>query len=638
MKEIKEFQTESKQLLNLMINSIYTNKEIFLRELISNASDAIDKRKFITLTSEGKYQPVDYEIELSYDEKERSLTIKDNGIGMSKDDLVNNLGTIAKSGSKDFLSKFKEIKDNKDLNIIGQFGVGFYSAFMVAKKIEVKTKTFDDNGYLFISDGVETYSIEEIEKDELGTEIKIYLKDNEEDYNYDKFLSDYEIEDLVKKYSDYIRYPIKMNITSKKAKLDNEGKEIENEYEDVIEEKTLNSMIPLWKKNKNDVSEEELNSFYKSKFSDYEDPLFSLNINVDGIISYNSLVFIPSHAPYNLYSENYEKGLDLYSKGVFVKEKCKELIPDYLKFVKGLVDSNDFDLNISREILQNSPLLRRISDNIENKVISKLKEVKKDDFDKYKKFYEIYGNHIKFGIYSTFGSKKELLQDLLIYKSLIKQDEYISLKEYKENMKENQKYIYFVSGNSLDSIKLLPQLEKYKKEEINVLFLTEEIDEFSLMMLREYEKIEFKNITNENLDNLTDEEKNKIEDLSITHKRILDDLTSSLKGRVDKVVFSSKLIESPVCITTKDNFSLKMEETLKNNNLNKEDTPKASKILEINPDHKLFKAISNLKDEEEISKFASLLYDEAMLLEGFDIEDKTNFVKNLNDLMLKKLD
>lgn len=638
MKEIKEFQTESKQLLNLMINSIYTNKEIFLRELISNASDAIDKRKYITLTSEGKYQPVDYEIELSYDEKERSLTIKDNGIGMSKDDLVNNLGTIAKSGSKDFLSKFKEIKDNKDLNIIGQFGVGFYSAFMVAKKIEVKTKTFDDNGYLFISDGVETYSIEEIEKEEVGTTIKIYLKGNEEDYNYDKFLSDYEIEDLVKKYSDYIRYPIKMNITSKKAKLDNEGKEIENEYEDVIEEKTLNSMIPLWKKNKNDVSEEELNSFYKSKFSDYEDPLFSLNINVDGIISYNSLVFIPSHAPYNLYSENYEKGLDLYSKGVFVKEKCKELIPDYLKFVKGLVDSNDFDLNISREILQNSPLLRRISDNIENKVISKLKEVKKDDFDKYKKFYEIYGNHIKFGIYSTFGNKKELLQDLLIYKSLIKQDEYISLKEYKENMKENQKYIYFVSGNSLDSIKLLPQLEKYKKEEINVLFLTEEIDEFSLMMLREYEKIEFKNITNENLDNLTDEEKNKIEDLSIAHKRILDDLTSSLKGRVDKVVFSSKLIESPVCITTKDNFSLKMEETLKNNNLNKEDTPKATKILEINPDHQLFKAISSLKDEEEISKFASLLYDEAMLLEGFDIEDKTNFVKNLNDLMLKKLD
>ena len=652
MKEVKEFETESKQLLNLMINSIYTNKEIFLRELVSNASDAIDKYKYIALNSNNKYPLKDFSIDISYDKEKRTITIKDNGVGMNKEDLINDLGTIARSGSKDFVNKFsnakkeldKEKKENnqEDLNIIGQFGVGFYSAFMVAKNITVLTKKYDsDEGFKFESDGVKTYTIESNDtlKDS-GTEIILTLKDNTDTEDYDKYLNDYEIEELIKKYSDYIRYPIKMEVTTKKEKLDKDGKPIEGEYEDVKEVKTLNSMVPLWKKNKKDVTDEELANFYKSKFNDYSDPLTSLFINVDGVISYNALVFIPSHAPYNLYSENYEKGLDLYSKGIFIKEKCKELVPDYLKFIKGVVDSEDFDLNISREMLQNSPVLRRINDNIEKKVIEKLKDIEDTDFKKYIEFFKNFGDHIKFGIYSSFGAKKELLEDLLIFHSLnSKDDEFITLKQYKEKMKEGQKEIYYVSGKSLEAIKLLPQLEKYRKLGIDVLLLTQNIDEFALSMMKDYQKVEFKNITNESSEDLSNEEKDKISTLEAENKRVLDDLGESLKGKVDKVTFSTKLVDSPVCITTKDNYSLNMEETLKNDPNNKEnkDLYKATKVLEINPDHELFKAISKLTNDDDIKKYGALLYDEAMLLEGFDVEDKSAFVKNLNDLMLKNI-
>lgn len=652
MKEVKEFETESKQLLNLMINSIYTNKEIFLRELVSNASDAIDKYKYIALNSNNKYPLKDFSIDISYDKEKRTITIKDNGVGMNKEDLINDLGTIARSGSKDFVNKFsnakkeldKEKKENnqEDLNIIGQFGVGFYSAFMVAKNITVLTKKYDsDEGFKFESDGVKTYTIESNDtlKDS-GTEIILTLKDNTDTEDYDKYLNDYEIEELIKKYSDYIRYPIKMEVTTKKEKLDKDGKPIEGEYEDVKEVKTLNSMVPLWKKNKKDVTDEELANFYKSKFNDYSDPLASLFINVDGVISYNALVFIPSHAPYNLYSENYEKGLDLYSKGIFIKEKCKELVPDYLKFIKGVVDSEDFDLNISREMLQNSPVLRRINDNIEKKVIEKLKDIEDTDFKKYIEFFKNFGDHIKFGIYSSFGAKKELLEDLLIFHSLnSKDDEFITLKQYKKKMKEGQKEIYYVSGKSLEAIKLLPQLEKYRKLGIDVLLLTQNIDEFALSMMKDYQKVEFKNITNESSEDLSTEEKDKISTLEAENKRVLDDLGESLKGKVDKVTFSTKLVDSPVCITTKDNYSLNMEETLKNDPNNKEnkDLYKATKVLEINPDHELFKAISKLTNDDDIKKYGALLYDEAMLLEGFDVEDKSAFVKNLNDLMLKNI-
>ena len=639
MIETKEFQTESKQLLNLMINSIYTNKEIFLRELISNASDAIDKYKYLQLTSEGKLNVKDYQIYLVVDKENRTLTIKDNGIGMSHDDLVNSLGTIASSGSKEFLKKYKEAKDSEDLNIIGQFGVGFYSAFMVASKIEVLTKTVDDKAYKFSSDGVKEYTIEEATKEDTGTEITLYLKEDKDDENYSTFLEYYTLEDLVKKYSDYIRYPIKLDEVIKTPKKDEKGEEIKDEYDEKVETKILNSMVPLWKKNKKDVTDEELEKFYKDKFSDYEKPFTSLFLNVDGIVKYNALIFIPSHAPYNLYSENYEKGLDLYSKGIFVKEKCKELVPDYLKFIKGLVDSDDFDLNISREMLQSSPLLRRIEDNIEKKILEKLKEIKNNDYNKYLDFFKTFGDHFKYAIYQSYGAKKEQLQDLLVFNSLLSETP-ISLKDYVSKMKEDQKYIYYASGKSLDYIKMLPQIEKFKKDGIEVLLLDKKIDEFAIMMMRDYDKKEFKNVADEASNELSKEEKDSLDTLIAENKRILDDIKEGLNGKVDEVTFSTKLVDSPVCITTKNGLSLNMENTLneeaRENNFT--DDVKATKVLEINPHHELFKAIEAIKDnDDEVKLYGSILYDEALMLEGYEVEDKKEFIEKLNKLMIKSL-
>ena len=639
MIETKEFQTESKQLLNLMINSIYTNKEIFLRELISNASDAIDKYKYLQLTSEGKLNVKDYQIYLVVDKENRTLTIKDNGIGMSHDDLVNSLGTIASSGSKEFLKKYKEAKDSEDLNIIGQFGVGFYSAFMVASKIEVLTKTVDDKAYKFSSDGVKEYTIEEATKEDTGTEITLYLKEDKDDENYSTFLEYYTLEDLVKKYSDYIRYPIKLDEVIRIPKKDEKGEEIKDEYDEKVETKILNSMVPLWKKNKKDVTDEELEKFYKDKFSDYEKPFTSLFLNVDGIVKYNALIFIPSHAPYNLYSENYEKGLDLYSKGIFVKEKCKELVPDYLKFIKGLVDSDDFDLNISREMLQSSPLLRRIEDNIEKKILEKLKEIKNNDYNKYLDFFKTFGDHFKYAIYQSYGAKKEQLQDLLVFNSLLSETP-ISLKDYVSKMKEDQKYIYYASGKSLDYIKMLPQIEKFKKDGIEVLLLDKKIDEFAIMMMRDYDKKEFKNVADEASNELSKEEKDNLDILIAENKRILDDIKEGLNGKVDEVTFSTKLVDSPVCITTKNGLSLNMENTLneeaRENNFT--DDVKATKVLEINPHHELFKAFDAIKDnDEEVKLYGSILYDEALMLEGYEVEDKKEFIEKLNKLMIKSL-
>ena len=639
MIETKEFQTESKQLLNLMINSIYTNKEIFLRELISNASDAIDKYKYLQLTSEGKLNVKDYQIYLVVDKENRTLTIKDNGIGMSHDDLVNSLGTIASSGSKEFLKKYKEAKDSEDLNIIGQFGVGFYSAFMVASKIEVLTKTVDDKAYKFSSDGIKEYTIEEATKEDTGTEITLYLKEDKDDENYSTFLEYYTLEDLVKKYSDYIRYPIKLDEVIRTPKKDEKGEEIKDEYDEKVETKILNSMVPLWKKNKKDVTDEELEKFYKDKFSDYEKPFTSLFLNVDGIVKYNALIFIPSHAPYNLYSENYEKGLDLYSKGIFVKEKCKELVPDYLKFIKGLVDSDDFDLNISREMLQSSPLLRRIEDNIEKKILEKLKEIKNNDYNKYLDFFKTFGDHFKYAIYQSYGAKKEQLQDLLVFNSLSSETP-ISLKDYVSKMKEDQKYIYYASGKSLDYIKMLPQIEKFKKDGIEVLLLDKKIDEFAIMMMRDYDKKEFKNVADEASNELSKEEKDNLDTLIAENKRILDDIKEGLNGKVDEVTFSTKLVDSPVCITTKNGLSLNMENTLneeaRENNFT--DDVKATKVLEINPHHELFKAFDAIKDnDDEVKLYGSILYDEALMLEGYEVEDKKEFIEKLNKLMIKSL-
>ena len=635
MAETREFQAESKELLQLMINSIYSNKEIFLRELISNASDAIDKYKYLELTSEGKFPGKNYEIWIEPNKAERTLTITDNGIGMSKEELIQNLGTIAHSGSKEFLNKIKEAKEKNDLDIIGQFGVGFYSAFMIADNIEVHTKSVNENsGYVFTSNGESTYSIDEEDIKDSGTRIVLHLRKNEEDENYDKYLENYEIESLVKRYSDFVRYPIKMKVIEKVAKDNKDEKDFtDGEEQTVI--KTLNSMIPLWKKNKSEVTDEDLNSFYKANFNDFDDPLLSINLNVEGMVSFNSLIFVPSHIPYDLYSQNYEKGLKLYIKGIFIKEKAKELVPDYLKFIKGLVDTNDLTLNISREMLQEDLRLKKISETVENKVISNLKDLKNSDYDKYLKFYKLYGDHLMYGIYSSYGFKKNLLADLLVFKSLNNEKE-IDLKSYKENMKEGQKYIYFASGKSIESIQLLPEIEKFKKDGIDVLFLTKDIDEFAFTMMNEYEKVEFRNISTHDKESLSDDEKSKLEVLEAENKELLDNIKDSLGAKVDKVSLSTKLVDSPVCISTQNGLSLSMEQTI--NQVPGDEKAKASKVLEINPNHELFKAISEFKgDKELIKKYSDVLYDEAMLLEGFEIEDKATFIKNLNELMLKSL-
>lgn len=637
MKTNKKFKTESKQLLNLMINSIYSNQEIFLREIISNASDAIDKYRFTLLTNKDKnYKDRDYRINIKTDKDKRTISITDNGIGMDLNDLENNLGTIAKSGSKEFLEKLKDAKNKEDISIIGQFGVGFYSAFMVGKKIEVLTHKVGDKPYLFTSDGIENYSIEDKEDNDVyGTTITIYLRDDDNEHDYSKYLDQYTIENLVKKYSDYVRYPIHMEMTHNENDKDENGKDIEGKTHEVKEDKVLNSMIPLWKKPKAEVTDEKLNEFYKTHFDDYEGPLLSLYIKTEGVVSYSALLFIPSHAPYNLYSDSYEKGLALYSKGIFVQDKCKELIFDYLKFTKGLVDSDDFPLNISREILQNSPILKKIANNIETKLIEKLKELKTNDYDKYLKFFDIYGDNIKFGIYSSYGSKGELLKDLLVYKSL-NSTKPISLKDYVTSKKEDQKNIYYATGKTVEEMKLLPEIEKYKKDGKDVLLLTSNIDEFTLMMLNNYDKIEFKNISSLDKEELSKEDQEKIDKLNSDNKRVIDTLKDALKGKVDDVSFTLKLVDAPVCLSSKDGLSLNMEKVLENQPKTSENdnTPKAIKVLELNGSSKLIDKITKLSDDE-LKDYSTVLYEEAMLLEGYDIEDKKTFVEKLNNLLLK---
>ena len=641
MIENKKFKTESKELLNLMINSIYSNKEVFLRELISNASDAIDKYKILALSSEGKYQDKNYQILISKDEKEKWIQIQDNGIGMSKADIEKNLGTIAKSGTKEFLEKYKEAKaKNQDVDLIGQFGVGFYSAFMVAKKIEVYTRDLDGNSYVFSSDGVETYSIEDKDIDFLkdsGSAVRVYLKDDEEDEKYSQYLEDYQIRSLVRKYSDFIRYPIVMNCKHSVQDKDENGKEIDGKYHDEYTLDTLNSMIPLWKKNKKDVTDNDLAEFYKTRFNDYEDPLLSLNIKAEGMLEYNALIYIPSHAPYNLYAQDYEKGLALYAKGIFIEEKNKELVPDYLKFVRGLIDSEDLSLNISREMLQKSPVLTKIANAIEKKIVDRLKQLKDEDYDKYLTFFKEYGNFIKFGIYSSYGMKKEMLQDLLVYKSL-KNEKPISLKTYKEAMDKDQKVIYYATGKTIESIKMLPEMERFRKNGMDVLLLDENVDEFAISMMQKYDDIEFKNIASLDDQALSKEEKEQIEKLETENKALLDMMKDSLKDKVDNVSFSLNLGENPVSIATKDGLSLNMENVLNEENPqaknNPEEKVKASKVLQINPDNALFKAVKGETDSNKISLLSNVLYNEAMLAEGFEIDDKAKFVKDLNELIL----
>ncbi len=624
-KQIK-FKTETKRLLDLMINSIYTNKDIFLRELISNASDAMDKRHFLSLTN-SKVENVEYQIVIEANKEERKLTILDNGIGFTYDQLVSHLGTIAKSGSKEFLESIEEDVNKSEVDIIGQFGVGFYSAFMVAKEIEVITKSpLSETGYIFKSEGLESYSIDETSLEIDGTKIVLYLRDNEEDLDYDKYLDEYTIKDLIKKYSDYVHYPIKTWVT----KFNNEGEENE---EETLELETVNSMIPIWKKNKNEVDDEQLNSFYKQKFMDYQDPIASMFFTIEGNVEYNSLIFIPRKPAFIMNDEVNEKGLQLYTKGVFILEKCKELIPDYLKFVKGLVDSSDLSLNISREMLQEDRTLGKIASSLEKKILSELTKMQKNEREKYQEFYNTYGIHLKFGAYEEYGAKKDSLKDLLMFESL-NSDSMITLKEYVENMKENQKEIYYASGKDKESVLKLPQMDLVKKQEYDVLVFKDDVDEFLINVLKEYDSKSFKSINQGDLNLISEEEAKKIDEIKEEKKDLIEALKESLKDEVVDVVISKRLSDSPVCIVSKDGISFEMEKVLTAQHGH---SMKAQKILEINPNHTVFKAIEKVYENNpnKIGQYASLLYGQALLIEGLPLNDAVEFANTMCELMVE---
>lgn len=635
MSEVKQFKTETKRLLNLMINSIYTNKEIFLRELIANASDAIDKYHYLSLTDENLEKRNDYKIELSINKDNRTITISDNGIGMTKDELINHLGTIAKSGSKEFQEKIdhENVSPEDEREIIGQFGVGFYSSYLVADFVEVDTLSpYGEISYRFTSDGIEEYSLEESNKTTVGTTITLHLRENTEDNNYDEFLDQFTIKSLVKKYSDFIRYPIMMDCVTEQPKLDEEGKETD-EYVETVSTETLNSMIPVWKKNKNDVTKEEMNEFYKNKFYDYLDPLDYYQYSVEGNVTYTALLFIPKKAPYDLYSNKYEKGLQLYTKGVFIMDKCKELLPDYLRFIKGIVDSSDLSLNISREMLQHDKQLTKIATNLEKKVVKHLQELQNDEPEIYKEFFEALGINLKFGIYNSYGEKNDLLKGLLMYKTL-KSDTLISLEDYVREMKDGQKYIYFASAETKEDLISMPQMDALKKKDYDVLLLTEEVDEFVLQVLQKFDDIEFKSVNQGDLDLLTDEEKESAKKLSDEKQDLLTKIKSALNGKVKDVVISTRLTESPVCLVSGDGISFEMERVM--NDLPNGSNIKAERILEINPNHPIFKVLENIQDDEpKLNDYASVLLNQALLLEGFKVENPNEFIEKICNIMIE---
>ena len=623
----KEFKAESKRVLDLMINSIYTNREIFLRELLSNASDAIDKLYFKSLTDEKlNVKREDLKITLSVDPKERSLTITDTGCGMNESDLENNLGVIAESGSL----KFKEEnKDQQDVQIIGQFGVGFYSAFMVSKKVEVLSKKYDsDVAYLWESEGVSGYTIKESSKDTIGTTIKLYLKDDTEDENYSDYLTEFKIRSLVKKYSDYIRYPIMMDVVTKKENPDTK------KDEEVTETVTLNSMIPLWKKNKSDITLEEYNNFYEERFYDYEAPLKYIHTSVEGLVTYNALLYIPSHAPYDFYTKEYKKGLQLYTNGVLIMDKCEELLPDYYSFVKGVVDSDDLSLNISRETLQNDKNVKQIAKSLETKIHNELIDLLNNDFETYKKFFKAFGNQIKFGIYNMYGLNKDKLKDLLIFYSANKKD-FITLDEYVNNMKEDQKFIYYASGETVDRIDLLPQVEQIKNKGFDILYLTDYVDEFAIQALINYNEKEFKNVSDASLDFSTEEEKKELEELNKNSKDVLEFLKDTLKDNVVYVRLTNKLSNHPVCLTTEGEISVEMQKVI--NAMPTDEHINASLVLEINSKHPIVEKLNTLfnNDKEELKKYAKILLAEAKLIEGLPVENPTEISNLVVELISK---
>ena len=625
---MKQFKAESKRLLDLMINSIYTNKEIFLRELLSNASDAIDKLYYQSLTDKSiKVNKKDLCIKIEIDKENRLLKIIDTGIGMNKEELENNLGMIAKSGSLQFK---EENEKKKDVNIIGQFGVGFYSSFMVSDDVTVISKKYnEEDAYKWESTGAEGYTITKDEKDTYGTTIILKIKSDNEEYNYSDFLDTYTIESLVKKYSDYIRYPIKMNVTRRELK-----KGSKDEYEDVTKEETLNSMIPLWKKDKNKITEEEYNNFYQSKFYDYENPIKVIHTSVEGMTSYKAILFLPAHAPFDYYSKEYEKGLALYSNGVLIMDKCSDLLPDYFGFVKGVVDSDDISLNISREILQQDRQLKLIASNIEKKIKSELESMLKDERDKYEKFFKEFGMQLKLGVYNDYGMHKDELKDLLLFYSS-KDEKYITLKEYVSSMKDDEENIYYACGETIDKINMLPQVEKVKDKGYNILYLTEYVDEFAIKSLMEYDGKKFVNVSEENLDLDTEEEKEEIKKINDENKEMLNSMKEIIGSDVSDVRFTHRLKNHPVCLVSEGPVSIEMQKVL--NAMPTDKNINAKIILEINSSHKIADKLKELykSDKEKFNEYTKILYSQSRLIEGLSIENPTEISNLICDLLSK---
>lgn len=620
----KAFKAESKKLMDLMINSIYTNKEIFLREIISNASDAIDKLHYMSLTDKDiKVDTSKFNIHITPDKENKTLTISDNGIGMTEEELENNLGTIAKSGSSDF----KENNEHKEnIDIIGKFGVGFYSAFMVASKVEVISKKYGtDKANKWTSSGIDGYEIEPTTKEDYGTDIILYIKDDTEDEKYSKYLEEYEISTLIKKYSDYITYPITMYETHKHLKPKKDEKD-PDEYEEHTELETLNSLIPIWKKDKSKITDEEYNTFYSDKFFDYEEPIAHIHTKAEGTIEYTSLVYIPSHAPFDYYTKEYEKGLQLYSNGVLITDKCSDLLPDYFSFVKGVVDSPDLSLNISRETLQQNRILKTIANSIESKIKKELETMRDEDRAKYEKFYTAFGMQIKYAVYNNYGIDKDKVKDLVMFISS-NDKKYTTLKEYVSRMKDDQKDIFYACGETVDKIDLLPQVEAAKAKGYEILYCTEYVDEFALMTLRSYEEKEFKNVCSENANLETEEEKKELEEKNIEAKDMFTFMQEAIPD-VKAIKFTSKLKNHPVCLSSEGNISVEMEKTMKNMPFDNGVT--ANKVLEINENHEIAKKIKDLytNDKEELKNYTKILYAEARLIEGLSIENPTE-ISNL---------
>ncbi|MFT8316814.1 MAG: molecular chaperone HtpG [Sporolactobacillus sp.] len=623
----KEFKAESKKLLDMMIHSIYSQKEIFLREIISNSSDAIDKIYYKALTDDSlDFNKEDYFIRIATDKENRTLTISDTGIGMTEEELENNLGTIAQSGSLNFKST-NDAKDGHD--IIGQFGVGFYSSFMVADKVTVITKALgSDQAYKWESEGADGYTIEPCDRSSIGTDVILKLKENTDDQNFDDYLDDYRLKSIVKKYSDFIRYPIKMEVTESRPKKDND-----KEFEEYKEEQTINSMVPLWRKNKSELKEEDYENFYKEKHYGFDKPLRHINIQADGMVRYHAILYIPESIPYDYYSKEFEKGLELYSNGVLIMEKCGDLLPDYFSFVKGMVDSEDLSLNISREILQQDKQLQLIAKNIKHKIQKELEKMLKEDREKYETFYKAFGRQLKYGVYADYGAHKEELQDLMLFYSS-KEKKMVTLDEYLSRMPEDQKYIYYAVGENNEKIEKLPQTELVADKGYEIIYFTEDIDEFAIKMLMKYKEKEFKSVSSGDLDIESDEEKKEAKAEDEASKPLFEKMKDVLSDKVKEVRASKRLKTHPVCFATEGEVSIEMEKVL--NQMPNNEQIKADKILEVNTHHQVFKALKaayDLNDQKKVNLYTNLLYNQALLVEGLPVQDPVAFANDICQLM-----